>query len=196
VDELTTTELVRLALDDDSTAWSTLIVRYRRVVWAATSGFRFDNDTRDDVFQLTWLRLLDNLAALREPERLAGWLATTARRECLLVIRERSRVQPADDLGHDRDAGIPDHDADLIRTETVRHVAEALDGITPECRELLRLLSADSELGYSEIAEILGWPIGSIGPKRARCLKQLGRQPSIARITRRSPSSDRAGGQR
>jgi DNA-directed RNA polymerase specialized sigma24 family protein len=105
-------------------------------------------------------------------------------------------VQPEDDLGHDRDAGVPDHDDDLIRTETVRHVAKALDGITPECRELLRLLSADPQLGYTEIAQILGWPIGSIGPKRARCLKQLARQPSIVRLTRRSPSSHRAGGQR
>jgi len=37
--------------------------------------------------QNTWLRLVGHLDRINEPEHLAGWLATTARRECLHVLR-------------------------------------------------------------------------------------------------------------
>ena len=189
MDEPTTTQLVERARDGDDGAWAALVRRFANVIWAASASFAFDRDTRDDVFQMTCLRLLDHLDAVREPERLAGWLAVTARRECLAVVRDRSRWLAHDDFD-DVLSAAPDVDHEMQRNETISAVAEALDEIDAPCRELLRLLVSDPPLSYETIAEILGRPIGSIGPTRARCLEKLGRRPAIVRITDGPASSE------
>lgn len=190
MDERTTTELVALARSGDDLAWKAIVHRYRNVIWAATATFRFDRDTRDDVFQMTCLRLIDHIDAIREPERLAGWLAVTARRECLAIVRERARWNPQEDFDGDP-ADDPSVDVALIRDETVRTVAAALAELDERCQELLRLVVAQPPLGYETIAEMLGLPIGSIGPTRARCLEKLARRPAIARISRPSSTSEK-----
>jgi RNA polymerase sigma factor (sigma-70 family) len=189
-DQATTTELVVRARAGDDAAWRALIHRFRNVIWAATRTFRFDRTTRDDVFQMTCLRLVDHLGSVREPERLAGWLAVTARRECLAIVRDRMRLQPRagfDDVGSTE----PGAEAIAIRDETVAAVAAALDELDEDCRELLRLLVVDPPLGYEAIATLIGRPIGSIGPTRARCLEKLSRRPSIASIKPPLVSSER-----
>jgi RNA polymerase sigma factor (sigma-70 family) len=182
VDEPITAEFLRLAQRDDD-AFRALQERFARVVWASTYGFRLDGDTRDDIAQLVWLNFFQNLDKIRDPTRVAGWLATTTRRECLRTIKARARVQLTDQLEQNVDPNQPELDTNLLRAETVRHVAEALGGIGEECRQLLRLLTTTPPLSYEDIAETLGWPIGSIGPRRQRCLERLARQPAIVRIT-------------
>jgi DNA-directed RNA polymerase specialized sigma24 family protein len=49
------------------------------------------------VAQTTWLRLVENLDRIREPDRLGAWLATTARRESLRVIRRGAREHATDE---------------------------------------------------------------------------------------------------
>ena len=178
MEEPTTTQLVERARDGDDGAWADLVRRFANVIWAASASFAFDRDTRDDVFQMTCLRLLDHLGAVREPERLAGWLAVTARRECLAVVRDRARWLAHDDFD-DVLSAAPDVDHDLQRNETISAGAEALEEIDAPCRELLRLLVSDPPLSYETIAELLGRPIGSIGPTRARCLRKLEASPSV-----------------
>jgi RNA polymerase sigma factor (sigma-70 family) len=192
VDEPATTELVELAKRGDGEAWRRLVDRYRRVVWSATYGFRFDRATRDDICQLAWMRLVDHLDRIREPERLGGWLATTARRECIAVVRMRARTDVRDDVGDEVPAAVPELDSSLIRAETTRVVAEAFEELDAACRQLLRLLVAEPPLSYGEISAMLGMPVGSIGPTRARCLEKLGRRPSIRRISERIGSSHRS----
>ena len=67
-------------------------------VRAADLGFcrryRLDRADAEDVGQSVWLRLLEQLEKIRDRAALAGWLATTARRECIRVLQTR-RPQPA-----------------------------------------------------------------------------------------------------
>jgi DNA-directed RNA polymerase specialized sigma24 family protein len=41
------------------------------------------------------------------------------------------------------------------------------------CRTLLRVLLSDPAPSYAEVSENLDMPVGSIGPRRARCLERL-----------------------
>jgi RNA polymerase sigma factor (sigma-70 family) len=193
VDGQSTPDLVERALDGHSEAWSAIVTRFQRLVWAATYGFGFDSDTRNDVFQLTWLRLLDRLPTITNPERLAGWLSTTARRECIAVVRSRTRTRPVAEVEPDRDSGTDHVDAGLIRNETVREVGAALADMSASCQQLLRLLVTEPPLSYEEISALLGLPIGSIGPTRARCLDKLRRHPTIVHIRGSARPSDTAG---
>ncbi|HET6685932.1 MAG TPA: sigma-70 family RNA polymerase sigma factor, partial [Jiangellaceae bacterium] len=82
-----TSDLVRDAAGGDQGAWNQLVDRYSRLVWAVARGHRLAHADSADVFQTTWLRLVEHLGRLRDPEQLAGWLSTTARHESLRVLR-------------------------------------------------------------------------------------------------------------
>ena len=45
-----------------------------------------------DISQTVWLRFVEHLHRIRQPERAGAWLATTARHECLRVLRRRGRT--------------------------------------------------------------------------------------------------------
>jgi RNA polymerase sigma factor (sigma-70 family) len=125
-----------------------------------------------DVSQVTWLRLVEHIRGLREPERLAAWLATTARREASRVGRRAALQVPVEDLA-DVGGNDPPADSRILLAERDARLWEAFAKLTPRCRELLGLLLMTDDLGYAEVSGILGMPVGSIGPTRARCLDCL-----------------------
>ena len=118
------------------------------------------------MFQTTWLRLLEHLDRIEQPERVGAWIGTTARRECLRVLRISGRQVPS---GEDFDV-LPDPapaqspDRDLIAVERSRIVNSLVEQLPMRSQLLLRLLTADTPLSYRDISETLSMPIGSIGP--------------------------------
>lgn len=171
---LSNSELLRRARDHDRQAWEQLVSRHVALIWSIARQFRLDNHEAADVTQTTWLRLLENLDRIRDPERVGSWLATTAQRECLRVIARGNRVVVTDQMDLDRhDPGEPDASTQLLVEEQRREVRTAMEGLPQRWRNLLELLSADPPIPYAETAERLGIPIGSIGPTRARSLDRL-----------------------
>jgi RNA polymerase sigma factor (sigma-70 family) len=169
--------LVRAAAEGDKGAWDKLVDRFAATVWAIARGHRLNAADSSDVSQTTWLRLVENLNRIQQPERVGAWLATTARRESLRVIRLSGRQVPSgDDLELLADPGpVASHDHNLIAQHRDRVMSELVDQLPTRSQLLLRLLSADSPLSYKDISEALDMPIGSIGPTRARALEQLRR---------------------
>ena len=185
-------EFLELASRDDD-AFAEIKRRFQKLVWASSYGFGFDRHTRDDVAQLVWLKLFQSLTSIRDPSRLAGWLATTTRRECIRVVKARARFTMVESFEDVSDPTTRELDAAIIKDDTVRLVAQALNSIDAECRQLLRLLSAEPALTYGQIAEMLKAAPGSIGPWRQRCLRKLAARPEIraaiggsSRLTKRS----------
>lgn len=69
-------------------AWDEVLLRYSKVVSATVRSFGLQESDTLDAIQTTWLRLAENVDQVQYPERLGGWLATTARRECLRILRQ------------------------------------------------------------------------------------------------------------
>jgi Sigma-70 region 2 len=100
------TALVTRAASGDQLAWDALVERYAPLIWSICRRYQLGDADADDVGQTVWLQLLDHLGELREPAVLAGWLATTTRRECSRARRAARGPQAA---GHVLDAeSIPD----------------------------------------------------------------------------------------
>lgn len=168
-------------------------------MWSVIRGFRFDEETSKDAFQTVWLRLAESLDRIRQPDRLASWLAQTTRNECVGLVRQRTRLLPSAGLGPGRDGGTlgggagltggidptpyPAPGERLERDEDRRAVAAALDRLPDRCRELLWLLMVEPALSYREVSELLDMPVGTIGPTRARCLNTLRSSAEISRIS-------------
>jgi RNA polymerase sigma factor (sigma-70 family) len=166
-------ELVRAAAAGDQAAWNALVERFSSLVWATARAHRLSHADASDVAQTTWLRLVEHLDRIREPERLGAWLATTARHESLRVIRRGGREEATDDA--DLFEAPTDEAVDRLLVEPERDALlwRAFAGLSERCQRLLRLLVSDEEPSYEEIGAALGMPIGAIGPTRMRCLQRL-----------------------
>src|SRR5215813_12339996 len=92
--------LLGRANDGDQKAWNAIVDRFTNLLWSVARGHRLGTADAADVVQTTWLRLVEHLLEIREPERLTAWLITTARRESLRVVglSRREDVGGADDL--------------------------------------------------------------------------------------------------
>ena len=91
-------ELVHAAGEGDQEAWNAIVERFGGLVWATVRAHRLSAADGAEVVQTTWLRLVEHLDRIRDPERLGGWLASTARNECLRQIRLGAREVPSDDM--------------------------------------------------------------------------------------------------
>jgi RNA polymerase sigma factor (sigma-70 family) len=147
------------------------------MVWSVARGYRLSAADAADVSQTTWLRLVEHLDRIEQPERLGAWLATTARHEALRVARQASRQLPVgDDITIDLVAAEgASTDAALLADERAHELWALVTRLPVRCRLILRLLTADPPLSYRDLGEALEMPTGSIGPTRALCLKHLRR---------------------
>ena len=166
-------ELVRAAADGDQEAWNAVVDRFQNLVWATARAHRLSRDDAADVAQTTWLRLVENLGRIRDPERIGGWLATTARRECLRHIRLHARELPTEDADVFEAPSDEDAVAALLTTERDSALWRAFVRLSERCQTLLRLLVSQEDPSYEEISAALEMPVGAIGPTRMRCLEKL-----------------------
>ena len=182
---LALTNLVRCAAEGDSDAWNQLVERFAGMVWAVARSYRLNASDAADVSQTTWLRLVQHLDRIEQPERVGAWLAITARHEALRVARQASRQLPIGDhiiIDLVAEDGVSNDDA-LLANERARELWALVMRLPARCQLILRLLTTDPPLSYRDLGEALDMPIGSIGPTRARCLEHLRKIASSAGIS-------------
>ena len=167
--------LVKHAIAGNAWAWERLIDKYGRLIWSITREFKLVESDAADVFQTTWMRLIEHIDRLDRPDRVGSWLAATARNECLRSLASRKRLVLApEEVAFDGPATHePDVDEALLAHERVQIVREAMAHLPWRWQRLLELLMADPPASYAEISDELGLPVGSIGPTRGRCLARL-----------------------
>jgi RNA polymerase sigma factor (sigma-70 family) len=176
-------DLVTACLRGDKQAWDALIERYQGFIFSIALRRGLSRPDAEDVFQNVCIKLYEHLTDLRDVRKLAGWLAAVVVRECGLMYRKSpSRVVIETELSGD-DAEpteiahtSPDQgpEGELLALERREVVRRMLNELSDECRKLLTMLYvAEQPKSYNEVAEQLKLPLGSIGPKRARCLAKL-----------------------
>ena len=179
------TDLVTRARNGQREAWDALVEWYAPLVWSICRRYRLADADAQDAAQGVWLKLVEQLDSLRDSAALPGWLTTTTRRECSRVLHA---ARGPDDAGHALSAvAIPDDNAlaaeqELLAVERHAALREAFGQLHPGGQQLSALLLHDPALSYAQISARLGIPVGSIEPKRARCLDKLRRYPAITAL--------------
>ncbi|MCW2569517.1 MAG: rpoE [Mycobacterium sp.] len=159
------------AADGDEHAWRHLVTQYDALLRSVAYSFRLSPEHAADAAQTTWLRLIQNVDKVREPEKLGGWLACTMRRECIRALRHQQREQPTDDVpGEHTGEGV---EAGLLLAERDALLWSAVDRLPARQRALLIALSATPTPSYKEVGRRLGMAVGSIGPTRGKALRRL-----------------------
>lgn len=179
---MTPGELLGRAAAGDEAAWNALVDRFSGLVWATARAHRLSRSDAADVAQTTWLRLVEHVDAIRDPDRLGAWLATTARRESLRVLKRGGRELATDEVDLFEAPEDDAVDRHLLQQERAGALWRAFAALSDRCKRLLRLLMADVEPSYEEVGAALGMPVGAIGPTRMRCLDRLRVAAEIAEL--------------
>lgn len=164
--------LVEAARGGDEQAWRELCGRVRNVAWKVINAYEVRGADAEDAFAATMFRLAEHLDRIRDPERVPGWVATTARNEALAVFRRRRRAVVVATVPEPV-AQDPGAETGLVRDELRSAVRRAFGLLDQRCQRLLRVLLVDPPLAYDDVGELLDMPHGSIGPTRRRCLDHL-----------------------
>jgi RNA polymerase sigma factor (sigma-70 family) len=184
-DDPSVADLVTRARNGEQRAWDALVERYAPLVWSICRRRGLSGADAEDVGQIVWLQLVDQLDRIRDPAALPGWLVSTTRHECGRILRAAGRTQPAGyvlDTGNipDEQTAMPGHE--LLIAERHAALREAFTDLAPSCQRLIAMLIEDPPVPYAEISARLGIPAGSIGPSRGRCLEKLRRHPALAAL--------------
>jgi RNA polymerase sigma factor (sigma-70 family) len=152
----------------DQSAWSELVERFSRYVYAiCVQAFRLSEHDAEDVFQDVFMRVYQNLDRLRDDAAIRPWLAQMTRRLCIDRLRAGAREGPADE--ELEPAGV---DEALAGLDEALAVHEALAAAPGHCREVLDRFFCRDE-SYRTIGEALDLPPGTIASRISRCLARL-----------------------
>lgn len=168
-------DLVRLAASGRRDAWAALVKRFAPLVMRVARSVGLSEADAADVSQATWLRFMRSCQGIREPERIAGWLTTTARRESFRLAGASYRAVPVEDLCSESssDYSEPGADEHALAAYWEGALERAFSNLPFRDQRLLRLLVDGSGASYRDIALTLDIPVGSIGPLRQRALAAL-----------------------
>jgi RNA polymerase sigma factor (sigma-70 family) len=166
---------VERAARGDERAWEAMVRQYDGLLRSVAVGFRLSRDEGADAAQTTWLRLVEHIGTLREPEKLAGWLAVTMRRECIRLVGRKRRERLTEDFEWsdapvDAGEGV---DARVLLAERNAELWQAVDLLPDRQRQLLHALSATPPPSYRQVGAALSMAVGTIGPTRAKALRRL-----------------------
>ena len=181
-------ELMARVAAGDHEAFATLYDRHVRAVYGAVLRYLRDPSAAEEVVQETYLAMWqrpDRYAA--DKGSLVGWLFSIARNRAVDRLRAASRrplvvgLAPGPSDGSENDlermmalgrpvgsGAVADEPSDVAERRWVQAVVRAaLDGMAEPERQVL-VLAYDDGLTQTEIAERLGWPLGTV-KTRTRC---------------------------
>jgi RNA polymerase sigma factor (sigma-70 family) len=178
VASLSDARLVARCREGDEAAWSELVTRFSRYVYAIIGqGFGLRAENAEDVFQEVFARAYQHLGRLREDEAIRPWLAQLTRRLCIDQLRSGSREQLSDE---ELEPAEVDETLDTLVEALAVH--DALVELPEHCQEILDRFFARDE-SYQTIGTALDIPAGTIASRISRCLAKLrelfeGRKPT------------------
>jgi RNA polymerase sigma factor (sigma-70 family) len=165
-------QLLRAAAAGDKAAWAQLVRTQSNVIWSVIRTYRVPEASAADVYQAVWLIAVEKVHTIRDGRCIAGWLATTTRRECLDLITKANRIRYEDTLT-DRADETQSPEDQCVRSIRDQTVHRAIKRLPSRDRQLLHVLMNEHRPHYREVSETLRMPVGSIGPTRARALDRL-----------------------
>jgi RNA polymerase sigma-70 factor (ECF subfamily) len=171
---LNDTELIAKVADGDEHAFLAIYDRYANLVHALTLRILGEpmlaEEATQDAFLKLWSRARQYLA---ERGSLLVWLLTIARRTALDRLRLEGR-RPTLSNSEDPDTkwqSIADEDS-LSSEARWRSMYFAVQSLPKEQRQVIELAYYQG-MSQSEIAEVLGWPLGTVKSRLRAAMESL-----------------------
>jgi len=174
VPEIDDIQLVKRVAQGDEHAFLTLYDCYVNRVYGLTVRILGDPMLAEEATQDTFLKLWSRAHTyLAERGSLLLWLLTIARRTALDRLRLERRRPLLSDSEDPTEAlqTIPNGDS-LPEENRWRSMHFAVQALSPEHRQVIELAYYQG-LSQSEIAEVLGWPLGTVKTRLRAAMDHL-----------------------
>lgn len=173
-------ELWKACVSGDDSAWSQLVDRYQRLIYAVPRRAGLTEEQCSDVFQDVFLLLLQKVNEIEQPDRIRSWIVTTAKYKTWAAVRA-SKGDRSSASEEEMEAEIqrladrsPLADEMLVELEQQHIIRTALSMLEERCRKIISMIYLqDAAASYADVAIEIGVGETSISPLRARCLKKL-----------------------
>jgi RNA polymerase sigma-70 factor (ECF subfamily) len=161
--------LIRRCLTGDQGAMMALVERFRGQVFGLCYRMLGQRQDAEDVAQETFVRVLKNLHRWDANRDFEPWLLAIAGNRCRTALSTRKRRPAAEILPEQISDGLPDIQAAKNLAE---EVSLALAGVREDYRQAF-VLFHEQELSYTEIAEAMNVPLGTVKTWVHRARREL-----------------------
>ncbi len=170
-------EIVQQVLSGEIDAFDELVRRTRRPAYRLARRITRNHEDADDVVQESYVKAYRALRRYDPARAFGPWFFTIVARSALSQVRNRARraTVPLDEPGPDGTTladRLHDETMDLAGRQRLMDVERAMSSLSDEHRGILAL-RVDADLSYSDIAEVLDLPVGTVMSRLARAREAL-----------------------
>jgi RNA polymerase sigma-70 factor (ECF subfamily) len=164
-----------------------LIEEYQHRLYRYLLSVTGNRATAEDLFQETWLHVLERGHQYRAQWKFEVWLFSIARHLVIDLFRRKKSdsldalMNPEDGPGFEPSAAIPSPFEQVATVEQGARMARILDRVPAAYREVL-LLRFQEDLGLEEMASIMKAPLSTVKSKLYRGLELLRKLIEGARV--------------
>lgn len=165
----------------DPDAVSELVGRYQHRLYRFLVRIIPEPATAEDLFQQTWIRLLEKIGSYDSRRNFEAWLFAIAHNLAMDHLRRRRNfsLDEADDSGHTPSESLRASGQDalesLLAFERGELLAAAIARLPAIHREVLTL-RFEEEMKLEQIAEVAGIPLSTVKSRLHRALESLRRK--------------------
>jgi RNA polymerase sigma factor (sigma-70 family) len=168
---------VALVLDSqkgNKDALQQLIIRNWAWVKGLVYSIMYNSDDVDDCLQDIFLKFINKIDTLREPERFKPWLAILAKREALRhrQLKSKRPVQLDEEFIESRQDEKNKFFENIIEKEKRSQLLKAIQSLPEKYREVF-IMQHSGDLTYNQISEILDVPVTTVQIRLVRARKMV-----------------------
>lgn len=164
---------VRQIAQGDEASFDKLFRCYAPRIFRFAMSYLNDRAHAEEVVQETMIAVWKSAKNYKEQSQVSSWILGIARNKALDRARARQREPELIQEKLDRRASTCATPEQITKRETqAERIRAALEKLSPEHREVLMLAFYD-DLSYSEIAQILGCPEGTVKSRVYYAKEQL-----------------------
>lgn len=170
-DMITDRALIDAHLDGNEAAFAELYERYRLPLYSYLNRMAAGRTAlADDLYQQTWIRVIDSLPRYSHQQKFISWLLRIAHNLAVDHFRRERRAEHVE-LGEHIPCAGDAPDAEHNRRQMEEALVTAIDTLSPEQREVLELRRQG--LSFKEIAEIERVSINTVLGRMHYAVKKL-----------------------
>ena len=155
----------------DMQAFDELYKRHRQPLFNFICRLLQDAALAEDVFQETYMRVLENADRFKPRAKFSTWLYTVAHNLCMDELRRQRMSIPAEKMAAPPARDPHDH---LLAREEAAAAHQLLAALQPHLRAVV-VLRVLRDCSQEETAKIVGVPVGTVKSRLHHALKQLRR---------------------
>lgn len=168
------TALIDRSLLGDHDAYEQLVNRYKNALYHHCFAIVRDEDAAEDIAQQAFITAYYKLKLYKPEYRFSTWLFKVATNKALTYLKQRGRFLVADD---ELIASIAATGNDPRVSAEYTELRLAVDNLDPKYRAAISLYYWQG-LSYQEIADVMGWRLGSVKVWMMRAKAQLRKELS------------------